>query len=48
MRLKIYAKIRFDHFFSVLNFASACRPVPLFNASCGFQKYQNRFNQKSM
>ena len=25
---------------------SLSQPIHLFNASCGFQKYQNRFNQK--
>ena len=44
---KAYAKIRFSHFFNVLALTSTiCWPIPLFDASFGFQKYQNRFNQK--
>ena len=45
MRLKIY-KIRFGRFLFILALFSECRAVHLFNGSCGFQKYQNKFNQK--
>ena len=35
-------------FFNVLALPSViCWPIPLFNASCGFQKYQNGFNQNT-
>ena len=38
MRLKIYAKIRFGHFFVFLALSSViCRPVHLFNTSCGLK-----------
>ena len=44
---KKYAKIRLAIFFYVLTLYSVIYwSVPLFNASCGFQKYQNRINQK--
>ena len=38
MTLKLYAKIRFGHFFVFLALCSViCRPVHLFNASCGLK-----------
>ena len=48
MRLT-YAKIKLTHFLNVLALPSViCWPIPLFNASCGFQKNQNRFNKKNL
>ena len=39
MRLKIYEKIRFGNFVCVLALSSVvCRPIHLFNVSCGFIK----------
>ena len=38
MRVKIYAKIRFGHFYVFLLLSSViCRPVHLFNTSCGLK-----------
>ena len=38
MKLKIYAKIRFGHFFVFLAlFSVICRPVHLFNTPCGLK-----------
>ena len=45
--LRIYAKATFGHFLRVLGLSSVFyRPIHLFYASVGFQKYQEIFNQK--
>ena len=46
--LKIYAKIRFGHFYCVLAFSVICRPIHLINASCGFQDYQKGLIKKQI
>ena len=54
MKLKICAKIRFGHFFVFLALSSICRPVHLFNTSCGLKVLikkglliKNLFKEKS-
>ena len=54
MRLKIYPKIRFCHFFVFLALSSViCRPVHLFNTSCELKVLikkaliKNLFREKS-
>ena len=46
MRLKINAKIRFGNYLCFGSLICDMSTNLFFNASCGFPKYQERFNQK--